>query len=146
VSAWREQEQQGLNDGIAGEDDLKSDAKKFLSSKEKKKIAFINHEFHDSADTVNAYVVFAHRASTENRSANVPPPPVTMDPYEAASMAASACERTIFMERMLRVDVVGAKRNTVDRSATSSNQDMRLSIFVGNLDFTCKEEDLRAFF
>lgn len=137
------------------EDGLQKDEKRFLNPAQKKKIAFINHEFHSTADTVNAYIVFAHLPSLEGRSANLPPPPSTMDPYQAARLAAEKCNNTLFMERMLRVDLVGKNKgenadgktdNDVVKHAANFGTDPRLSVFVGNLDFASKEEDLRVFF
>ncbi|KAF9025780.1 hypothetical protein BDZ89DRAFT_1068023 [Hymenopellis radicata] len=104
----------------------KGDEKKFLTPGQKKRIAFINHDFHSSASSVNAYVVFAHLADAPDAS-----------PYEAAQLAAEKCNGTTFMERFIRVDVVG-KPDAVG--------DPKLSVFVGNLDFASKEEDLRVFF
>jgi nucleolar protein 12 len=57
------------------------------------------------------------------------------------------------MERVLRVDLVGRVRagrpsGTLNGAVKSSvvETDPRLSVFVGNLDFASKEEDLRIFF
>lgn len=66
-----------------------------------------------------------------------------MDPYEAAKAAVEKCDGTVFMERMIRVDVVG--REAVEKGKESVG-DPKLAVFVGNLDFASKEEDLRAFF
>lgn len=130
------------------ESEIKGDDKKFLNPKQKKKIAFINREFHSNADSVNAYIVFSHPAPTMSRPANVPPLEV-MDPYQAAKVSAERCDGTLFMERLIRIDLasknVKAVKNTGGQIAvTDSNP--KLSIFVGNVDFACKEEDLRAFF
>ncbi|KAF8799366.1 hypothetical protein BYT27DRAFT_7227870 [Phlegmacium glaucopus] len=132
---------------------VKKDEKKYITPSQKKKIAFINQEFHSTADTVNAYIVFAHPTNTENRPSNLPPIPLTLDPYEAARLAAERCDGTLFMERMIRVDLVG-KDNNAGSTLTSNSEkksalidtDPKLSVFVGNLDFASKEEDLRAFF
>lgn len=134
------------------EEGLKNDEKRFLNPAQKKKIAFINQEFHSTADTVNAYIVFAHPPNAEGRPANLPPLPPTMDPYQAAQAAAEKCDGTLFMERMIRVDLVkkdiaglnDAAENT--KHASTLSTDPRLSVFVGNLDFASKEEDLRVFF
>ena len=76
-----------------------------------------------------------------------------MDPYQAALAAAETCDGTLFMEHMLRVDLVG--KGKAERSSEALNgavkssvleTDPRLSVFVGNLDFASKEEDLRIFF
>ncbi|TFK33036.1 hypothetical protein BDQ12DRAFT_691735 [Crucibulum laeve] len=139
TSLWRSKNDEEM-------EDAKKDDKKFLNPNQKKKIAFINQEFHSTADTINAYVVFAHPAPVENRSINLPPLPATMDPYEAARLAAEKCDGTLFMERMIRVDLVGKKGVASDKSSRLVDADAKLSVFVGNLDFASKEEDLRVFF
>ncbi|RPD62521.1 hypothetical protein L226DRAFT_482412 [Lentinus tigrinus ALCF2SS1-7] len=143
-----------------GEDKDEADAassKRFLTPQEKKRIAFIKHEIHDHVDAVNAYVVFAHPPSAESlaaRPANLPPPAPVMDPYEAARTCAEKCDGSVFLERTLRVDVV--KKGTVPgangegegavRTEGAMAGDPKTTVFVGNLDFASKEEDLRAFF
>lgn len=145
ASAWRSK----LDE--KDEESVQKDDKKYLNPAQKKKIAFINQEFHSTADTINAYVVFAHTPNVEGRSTNLPPLLPTMDPYQAALFAAEACDGTLFMERMLRVDLVGkskAGKVASDGAVKPSflETDARSSIFVGNLDFASKEEDLRIFF
>lgn len=124
--------------------EIKADDKKFLNPGQKKKIAFINGEFHATADSVNAYIVFSHPPPAAARAANLPPLPETMDPYEAAKAAAEKCDGTIFLERMIRVDLAG-KAAAGERVGLAEGNP-KLSVFVGNLDFGCKEEDLRVFF
>ena len=121
---------------------VKQDEKKYITSGQKKKIAFINQEFHSTADTVNAYILFAHPINTEDRPSNLPPIPPCLDPYKAARTAAEIGDGSLFMERVVRVDLVGKNNN----EAGSSDTDPKLSVFVGNLDFASKEEDLRVFF
>ena len=139
TSAWRNT--QSDKDTHESKDD-----KKFLTPGQKKKIAFINKEFHSVADTVHAYVVFAHPAPIlpclpSSSTAPEPKPRNEItDPYEAAQTAARECDGTNFMDRLLRVDVVGKS------SAGGLDGDPKLTIFVGNLDFASKEEDLREFF
>jgi nucleolar protein 12 len=131
AAAWRQS--QGENEAKEGKDE-----KKFLTPNQKKKIAFINQEFHSVADTVHAYAVFAYPPiipSSEHASHKD-----VMNPYEAAEMAARQCDGSIFMDRLLRVDVVGKS------SAADLSTDPKLTIFVGNLDFASREEDLRVFF
>lgn len=124
--------------------------KVFLNPAEKKKVAFIKKEFHDAADTIHAYIVFGHPDPA--RSKNVPP---SLDPFEAARMAVEGCDGATYMGRTLRVDRVasGEGRNAADSSnsearriQTGTQTDPKRSIFVGNLDFASKEEDLRVFF
>lgn len=130
--------------------DQEEPSKTYLSAKEKKRIAFIKQEIHEHVDAVNAYIVFAHPPSPEARPANLPPPPATMDPYEAARAAAESCDGGVFMERTLRVDVEGGKGASGAEGEGQSSSvlpgDPRMTIFVGNLDFASKEEDLRVFF
>jgi len=129
---------------------VKADEKRYLNPAQKKKIAFINQEFHTTADSVNAYIVFAHPVDAVDRPSNLPPLPPTMDPYEAAVGAASKADGSLFLERMIRVDLVGKnksrKPNTDSDQPALLEEDPRLSVFVGNLEFASKEEDLRAFF
>lgn len=146
ASIWRERKSEKEKDDDTG----KNDEKKYLNPNQKKKIAFINQEFHSSADTVHSYIVFAHPVPSQNRPSNLPPPPPTMDPYEAARLAAQRCEGTMFMDRMIRVDLVnkkvlsGEEKSLVESSIPDT--DPKLSVFVGNLDFASKEEDVRVFF
>ncbi|KAK0187648.1 hypothetical protein F5146DRAFT_1059922 [Armillaria mellea] len=135
ASSWRDNKE---------DDSTKNDEKKFLTPSQKKRIAFINHDFHSSADLTNAYIVFAHPVPPENRPSNLPPLPPTLDPYEAARLAADVCNGSTFMDRVLRVDLVG-KTNSESRG-DSVDGDPKSSVFVGNLDFGSKEEDLRVFF
>lgn len=134
---------------------VKQDEKKYLTPGQKKKIAFIHGEFHGEADSVNAYVVFAHPLPEGTRPANLPPLPMTIDPYDAAKLAVEKCNNTIFMERVIRVDRVGVKGKAAvpasdDKEAEGAGSlldaDPKFTIFVGNLDFASKEEDLRVFF
>lgn len=57
------------------------------------------------------------------------------------------------MERMIRVDFVGRRGSQIDDNGSapkninsSIDGDPKLSVFIGNLDFASKEEDLRVFF
>ncbi|KAJ3545525.1 hypothetical protein NM688_g5617 [Phlebia brevispora] len=129
-----------------GDDEEHPDAgKTFLTPAEKKRVAFIKHEFHESVDAVNAYVVFAHPPPTADaeKSKHVPPSSPVMDPYEAARAVVKNADASAFLGRTLRVDVVG--RNKTDVHGEMKG-DPKATVFVGNLDFASKEEDLRAFF
>lgn len=128
---------------------MKTDEKKYLTPAQKKKIAYINQEFHTTADVVNAYIVFAYPQDAAERPANLPPLPPTMDPHQAAQRAAVEANGSLFMDRVLRVDLVGKVKTMVSQADGALNireGDLRLSVFVGNLDFATKEEDLRVFF
>ncbi|KIL66799.1 hypothetical protein M378DRAFT_74638 [Amanita muscaria Koide BX008] len=129
AATWREEQ-----------DSKEKDEKKFLTPNQKKKIAFINQEFHSTADTVHAYAVFAHSVPLPPSAPERQSSKEVKDPYEAAQIAAKHCDGTMFMDRLLRVDVVGKS------SAAHTDTDPKLTIFVGNLDFASKEEDLRIFF
>lgn len=131
-------------------DESKTDEKKFLTPSQKKKIAFINRDIHSDADSVHAYIVFAYPPLPHSRPANLPPPPAVMDPFEAARLAIEKCNGTIFLDHMLRVDAVVKMPMTKSLSDSTllnpTTGDPKLTIFVGNLDFASKEEDLRVFF
>lgn len=140
ASSWRDANSTG---------ESKTDEKKFLTPSQKKKIAFINGDIHSDADSVHAYIVFAH-PPPHSRPANLPPLPPVMNPFEAARLAVEKCNGTTFLDRMLRVDTV-VKRSTLESPSdstlpSSAIGDPKLSIFVGNLDFASKEEDLRVYF
>ena len=75
----------------------------------------------------------------------MPPPVPTMDPYEAARLSAERCDGTVFMDRTVRVDRVGKDADDAQANSVLAG-DPKTTIFVGNLDFASKEEDLRAFF
>ncbi|KAG2147397.1 uncharacterized protein EDB93DRAFT_1085496 [Suillus bovinus] len=123
--------------------------KKFLTPSQKKKVAFINHELHPSADSVNAYVVFAYPSPAKERPSNLPPPAPVMDPHEAARLAVEKCNGTVFMDRTIRVDSLGRPADSIGKQSALSGTfagDPKSSVFVGNLDFASKEEDLRVFF
>jgi nucleolar protein 12 len=92
-----------------------------LSSGDKKRIAFIQHELHVDAASVTVYVVFAHGAD--------------LAPDEAAKSAAAALDNTQYLGRTLRADTAGGGIG-----------DPKRTIFVGSLDFAAREEDLREFF
>ena len=120
--------------------------KKFLTPQEKKRVAFIKHDFHEGGDAVNAYIVFAHQPPKETvkQPGNAPLLPDTMNPYEAAGVAVEKCDGTIFEGKTIRVDRV--RKGRAGDAGGEGLGDPKLSIFVGNLDFASKEEDLRAFF
>lgn len=142
AASWREA---NPND----DDTSKTDAKKFLTPSQKKKIAFINDHIHSSADSVHAYVVFAYPKPAELRPANLPPLPPVMDPFEAARLAVEKCDGTIFMDRMLKVDSAGHSDSSPNAATATTKLaigDPKLTVFVGNLDFASKEDDLRIFF
>lgn len=110
-------------------------------------MAFIKGEFHDGADTIHAYIVFGY--PDPGRSSNVPP---SLDPFEAVKRAVEGCDGAVYMGRTIRVDRVGSGKGRADGAESitttmgGAQTDPKRSIFVGNLDFQSKEEDVRAFF
>ncbi|KAL0066185.1 Nucleolar protein 12 [Marasmius tenuissimus] len=138
-----------------GQHDEGETEKKFLTPAQKKKVAFINQNFHESANDMHAYIVFAHPPlpgadNAPARKSNLPPPAEVMDPYEAARLAKEVCDGSTFMDRVLRVDIaaknpVAAVVNTEGR-VVKTDVDPKKCVFVGNLDFESKEEDVRVFF
>lgn len=159
MSSWKEHARSthGRLPDSDDESPKKNNDKVYLSPAQKKKIAFINQEFHSTADTINAYIVFAYPVPVlpDAVRKNLPPPKEVMDPLEAAKKAKEAGDGTTFMGRVIRVDLVGATGGKSEKG-TSTGADVggkadkegnpRLSVFVGNLDFASKEEDLRVFF
>jgi nucleolar protein 12 len=122
-------------------DEPKND-EKFFTPSQRKKITFINHELHPSADSVNAYVVFAYPPPTKEWPSNLPPLLPVMDPHEAAHLAVETCNGTVFMDCTIRVDSLGKPTDNIGFFSTFAG-DPKSSVFVGNLDFASKEEDLR---
>ncbi|PVF99092.1 hypothetical protein CPB86DRAFT_671774, partial [Serendipita vermifera] len=112
-------------------------AKAYLSPAEKKRIAFIKREFHEEGASVNAYVVFAY--PEPQRKASLPP---VMDPFQVVTLMAEKMNGSSLMDRTLRVDRVGASRD----GQTDGERDPSSTVFVGNLEFTANEEDVRSFF
>ncbi|KAH9999636.1 hypothetical protein BJV74DRAFT_709618, partial [Russula compacta] len=94
-----------------------------LSAADKKRIAFIKHDFHAEADAVTVYVVFAYGGD--------------LAPDEAAKRAIAALDNTLYMGCTLRADIVGG---------ASGIGNPKCTVFVGSLDFASREEDLRVFF
>ncbi|WLF77275.1 Nucleolar protein 12 [Lodderomyces elongisporus] len=81
-----------------------------------KKVSYVKKNLHESRDSVNAYVVF-------------------VEPKDSLK-AAKALNATVFEDHHLRVDHVGEP----------APKDNKRTIFVGNLDFEEKEENLWKFF
>ncbi|KAI0356406.1 hypothetical protein OH77DRAFT_1400622 [Trametes cingulata] len=143
AATWRADQSAADPDGDGEAEPKKS----YLTPKEKKRIAFIKHEIHENVDAVNAYVVFAHAPPADSRPANLPPLPELMNPYEAAAECAKLADGSVFLGRTLRVDVVKKDANpAAGKGGSGMAGDPKATLFVGNLDFASKEEDLRAFF
>ncbi|KIP03853.1 hypothetical protein PHLGIDRAFT_37234 [Phlebiopsis gigantea 11061_1 CR5-6] len=141
AATWR------ATNGQEDDDATVSSGKTFLTPQEKKRIAFIKQEIHSGVDSVNAYVVFAHPVPVENRPKNLPPPKAAMDPYEAAKTVIKTADGSVFMERTIRVDFARKdKTKALEVADAEMAGDPKATVFVGSLDFACKEEDVRAFF
>lgn len=70
-----------------------------------------------------------------------------MDPYEAACLAIEKCNGTVFMDRTIRVDSLGRPADGQQSTLPGAFAgDPKSTVFVGNLDFASKEEDVRVFF
>ena len=72
-----------------------------------------------------------------------------MSPHEAARLAVEKCNGTIFMDRTIRLDSLGKPADGTGKQTALSGAfagDPKSSVFVGNLDFASKEEELRVFF
>jgi nucleolar protein 12 len=123
VSQWKE--------GKEPEDQPKN----YLTPSEKKRVAFIKKELHDTAGSVNAYIVFAYPEGTVDED------DPASDPFKAVELAVAECDGATFMDRIIRVDF--ANRSSTQASGPS---DPKLAIFIGNLDFEAQEEGLRTFF
>ncbi len=142
AAEWRDKQKTKGTD----EDEVKEDEKKYMTPGQKRRLAFIKGELHDSAARVNAYVVFAHPIPSDLRPSNVPHKDV-MDPFEAAKTAVLTCNGTAFEGHTIHVDYVGKRTQQPTADEPDMVQaDPKRSIFVGNLDFAAAEEDLRAFF
>lgn len=135
--------------GEADEEDPEKNntTKTFLTTAQKKKIAFVGKKFHAEADSVNCYVVLAHADPERLKTSSECP----LDPFVAASMIASAADGSTFLERILRVDVAKSSghsslTNPTSNTKTTPDYDAKTSIFIGNLPFGTQEDDLRAFF
>ncbi|CAL1712658.1 unnamed protein product [Somion occarium] len=105
AASWRANKSNGDSD-----DEFAPNAEKtFLTPAEKKRVAYIKHEFHSSVDSVNAYIVFAHPIpeAASSRPSNLPPPKPVMNPYEAVQVAVQKADGSTFLDRTIRVDIVG---------------------------------------
>ncbi|KDQ50516.1 hypothetical protein JAAARDRAFT_164738 [Jaapia argillacea MUCL 33604] len=140
TSTWRQSQSKEQEE----DEENRKGEKRYLTPKEKKKISFIQGNFHSEMDSANLYVVFAHPSPTSHHSQDV------MDPFEAARLTVENCNGTTFMARTIRVDHVGKAKKSLQGQTSAAGgsvgEDPKKSVFVGNLDFASKEEDLRVFF
>jgi len=140
----------------------------FLSGSQKRKVAFINQEINDKADSVNAYVTlsqlstFAIAELKEKKQKDAG----SLTAPALVALLATNVNGTLFEERHLRADLVvpllpadiletglstvqtadGSLLGASAGAASIDNESRKRTIFVGNLDFEAKEEELRGFF
>ncbi len=146
-----------------------------LTAQQKRKIAFINKDFHEKAKTVSAYVTIAHPKAVLQHLHDITPAkakakdaqsePIQLDDRLTgtvlAALIASFADGQSFEGRHLRVDLVKSispsevltsgleKVKTFDGQlvgSSSSTTDPKSTLFVGGLDFEVDEEEVRAFF
>lgn len=146
-----------------------------LTAQQKRKIAFINKDFHEKAKSVSAYVTIAHPKAVLQHLYDITPPkakskdtktdPIQLDSrltgYVLAALIASFADGQPFEGRHLRVDLVKSispsevlssgleKVKTFDGTlagSSSSTTDPKRTLFVGGLDFETDEEEVRSFF
>ncbi|UZJ55841.1 hypothetical protein CBS101457_005161 [Exobasidium rhododendri] len=143
-------------------------AKTFLSGSQKRKVAFINQEINEKADSVNAYVTLLELSPDivseykEKKGKDVG----SLSGSALAALLSTCVNGTLFEERHLRADLVipllpadileiglntvqTADGSLLGASAGASsidNESRKRTVFVGNLDFEAKEEELRGFF
>jgi len=111
-----------------------------LSSAAKKRMSFIKKEFNENAQMVNCYVVLGHHPPSTQVTEDETP----LHPAKVALLIAEEMDGATFMERTLRVDVAAQGGMRGDKMQSKDN--MKRTIYVGNLDFEAREEDVRAFF
>ena len=135
---WREAKEEKDGD--------QRDVKVYLTPNQKRKLAFIKGEVHEQSPSIHAYVVFAYPIPGELRPKNTSNKTV-LDPFKAAQVTVEQCNGSSFLDHTLRVDFVN-RPDTLPENPIGPihTVDTRLSIFVGNVDFSSTEEDLRAFF
>lgn len=140
----RSTEKKSAGNDVMDDDRPQNPSHTTLTPAQRKRVAFYKHEFHKDADSANAYVVFAHTPEAMKDDS-------TIHPTEAARLLVEKGNGTIFMSRTLRMDRVGQWKtglppNEKDQMNLQVLPDPPCTLFVGNLDFSAKEEDLRTFF
>ncbi|KAG8994653.1 hypothetical protein FRB94_009755 [Tulasnella sp. JGI-2019a] len=127
----------------------------YLTTNQKKRLAFIKGDLHDKADVTNCYVVFGHTApqpaphvaeAVEDPNKNPVPDPDILHPAEIARLVVQDMDASTFQDRTIRVDRVGKAKLADSLTSTSRKDDMKRTVFVGSLAFEATEEDVRAFF
>ncbi|KAG8898714.1 hypothetical protein FRB99_007199, partial [Tulasnella sp. 403] len=121
---------------IVDHDPETEQAKSYLTTNQKKRLAFIKGELNPNAQVVNCYVVFGHKPPSSDTDGKDD----TMKPAEVAHRIVKAANSSTFMGRTIRVDHVGST------TKGSKKEDARKTVFVGGLDFEAKEDDVRSLF
>lgn len=116
-----------------------------MTSSQKKRLAFLKGEINEKAEVVNCYVVFGHHRSSfiEEGVPKLVGEEKPMLPSEVAEVVVGAADGTTFMERVIRVDRVGAAKSA---NSGASREEMKRTVFVGSLDFEAQEDDVRGLF
>ncbi|KAG8897005.1 hypothetical protein FRC00_004941 [Tulasnella sp. 408] len=116
-----------------------------MTSSQKKRLAFLKGELNEKAEVVNCYVVFGHHRSSfiDEGVSKLVSEEKPMLPSEVAELVVRAADGTTFMDRVIRVDYVGAAKST---NPGASREEMKRTVFVGSLDFEAQEDDVRGFF
>ncbi|EST07208.1 RNA recognition motif domain protein [Kalmanozyma brasiliensis GHG001] len=147
-----------------------------LTAQQKRKIAFINKDFHEKAKSVSAYITIAHPSAVLAHLHDIAPAkakskgatsagPIALDPRLTgsvlAALIAAFADGADFQGRHLRVDLVKSISPSEVLSAglekvksfdgvlvgsSNSAVDPKSTLFVGGLDFETDEEEVRAFF
>ncbi|PWN91702.1 hypothetical protein FA10DRAFT_73215 [Acaromyces ingoldii] len=163
--AWKETEGGTVKDQEAG-----SKGKVFLNAKQKRKVAYIQGEVNEKADALNAYVTIdlagQRRLDAYAQRYNADVSKLT--DKTLAALLAFTSNNTLFRGRHIRCDLVRSLETSAILSAgldqvrtpngsllgqsmgtNAAAMDInmrRRTIFVGNVDFEAKEEEVREFF
>lgn len=147
-----------------------SEKKTFLTGSQKRKVAFITQKLNEKADSINAYVTlspFPQSGVTKLQEVHGAEKTNHLTPQVLTSLLAAMTDETVFQERHLRVDLVNPLQPSdivesgldkvrtssgdtlgasVAKSGSSDHESRKRSVFVGNMEFETKEEELREFF
>ncbi|KAL4400645.1 maturation of LSU-rRNA from tricistronic rRNA transcript protein [Malassezia pachydermatis] len=133
-----------------------------LTAEQKRKIAYINQELNERADTVHAYVRLGEPSLVQARRPTAEPLDARLSGAVLTMLVARALDNTLFHGRHVRADVVqplaphemiaaGLDQvrlpdGTLLSHYGASAIDPKRTVFVGNLDFEAQEEEVRALF
>lgn len=133
-----------------------------LTTQQKRKVAFINHNLNDKAQTVNAYARLGTPSLVHQHSGNTDALDPRLSGAILAALVAAAANNSLFGGRHLRADVVQPlethemitagldQKRLPDGSYigghNSGSADLKRTAFIGNLDFETNEEEVRELF